>query len=390
MAKKEQVQLNLKGLSFKAIAKQINSVYGANTLAIASEAEGLIVQFFSTGVYAIDLVTGGGIPKNRITEIFGAYSALKSTVVYNTIANFQRAHPEGKAFVEDGELSFDPNYSKLCGCDNDRIGILNADSGEQAIDVIRQLMSDNVDLFFAIDSIASLVPTAEIESSAEQQFQGLHPRLVGKLMRLLRGGMKRNMYDMDAAKITVVATNQTREKIGVMYGNPETTPGGKAKDFYYSMRLRFSSSPSDAVLEKVVRNGVERECRVGQVVKFSVRKNKVSGSQFEEGDFVYYVRPYKGHRPYTFNNEDVLFKFGVFYGIIQRVQSKKDKNKMLFKYGPLCRAQDSKFKDDLVKDPRLCEGLYREIMSAIVEEHQSGLTPELEVGSEPEVKLIKN
>lgn len=370
MAKKTIEKVDIKGLPIEAVVEALCKKYGANTLALASRARGLKLRLLSTGVYALDIALGGGVPENRITEIFGSPSALKSTVTMNLIASFQRRYPEGQAYLEDGEESFDPAYSELCGVDNDRLGLINGDSGEQAIDVISNVIDNNVPVLVVIDSIASLVPLAELECSAEQQHQGLHPRLIGKLMRILTRSIKRNLYDEDAATTTVVATNQTREKTGVIYGNPEFTPGGKAKDFYFSVRMKFLSSKSDSIMETVTANGVERSRRMGQKVRFEINKNKVASTQFEDGEFNYFIRPYKGHRPFSFDNEEVLFKYGVFFGLIKRSDGKK---KDVFTFEDLSFAE-AMFKAKLIVRPKLQRKLLRLILAKLAAENREGLS----------------
>jgi protein RecA len=377
MAKKEKPDVNIRGLSMRATINQLNKVFGINTLALASDAVGLTVQLISTGVAALDVALGGGIPKNRITEFFGGESSLKSTVLCNTIANFQRMHKEGYSWIEDGEHSFDPIYARRCGVDLERLGIINADNGEQAVDVIRSVIENDGDVFVGLDSIASLVPGAEMEASAEQQFQALHPRLVGKLMRILRGAMKRNLYDTTAGSATVIGTNQTRDAMGAGFSY-ETTPGGKAKNFYFSVRIHFASSKKHVIMATLERNGIKRECRVGQVVEFDIKKNKISGTQFESGEFCYFTREHKGHAPYSFNNEETLFKFGVFFGIIKRIAQKKGEQ---FQYGDLVAAE-SAFKQSLIADGDTALSLYSEIIDQVRQEEETGL-------AEPTVVPVK-
>lgn len=361
MKKEKSSRLDLKGQSIDAIINQLNKKYGENTLVKASEAVGLKVKFISTGVYALDLATGGGIPENRITELRGPFSTLKSTVCYKTIANFHKTYPEGIAFYEDGEQSFDPEYAGNVGVDCERVVVINSDSGEQAVDVMTECLDIGVDVLVIIDSIATLVPSAEIEASMDQQFQGLHPRLVNRMLRMLRGHMKRNLYDSTAPKATVVATNQMRDKIGVVYGDPTTSPGGKGREHYCSLMVKFLSSPSDRFMEKIVKYGQEREVRMGQKVRFTITKSKVGGSQFEEGEFLFYIRPYKGHPAFSINNEEVLFKYGVFYGVIQQSGS-------LYSFHVLAGRKEDKFKKGLMENANTSRKLYKKILSAMLDE----------------------
>ena len=385
MAKKTIEQIDICGLSLSAVIEKVNAVFGKNTLALASSAKGLTIRKLSTGVYALDFCLGGGVPENRITELFGKYSALKSTICNRVIANFQKRYPKGQAFYEDGEQSFDPTYAEHCGVDCDRLGIINSDCGEQAIDVISALIRNNVHVLVIIDSIASLIPLDELECSAEQQFQGLHPRLIGKLMRILSKGMKRNMYDATAATTTVIATNQLREKTGIVYGNPEFTPGGRAKDHYCSVRIKFTSNKSDSLMEKVVHHGIERERRVGQVVNFEINKNKVGHSQFEEGTFTYFIRAYKDHAPYTIDNEEILFRYGVYYGLILRLVGKK---KPVYCFDGMQYAEPA-FKNRLITSVKQFK-LFRMIMREMLEEDSAGLVSSADDTERKPVKIVFN
>ncbi len=369
MAKPKPQILDLKGLAPAALVAQLNSKFGANTLIVASKALGLTLKFHPTGPYALDFACSGGIPENRITELRGNFSTLKTTVCLKAMAAFQQRYANGIAFFQDGEKSFDPEYARILGVDLDRCLIVNADSGEQAVDVLSDLLDIGCPAFVVIDSIATLVPSAEIESSMEQQFQGLHPRLVNRMMRVLTGGLKRVMYDANAATVTVVATNQMREKIGVIYGSPETSPGGKGREHACSLMVKFLSSPSDRVMEKITKGGIEREIRVGQKVRFTVTKNKVGGSQFEEGEFIFYTRTHGNNKIFTFDNVEVLFKFGRFYGFIKEHAPSGNRKRTTYSYAPyIDEAAEDFFKRKLATNAKADKSLYEEILKAIRKE----------------------
>ena len=369
---KKSAHVDLGGLSLSDVVETLNKKYGKNTLVLASKAAGLEVQMLSTGNYALDIALGGGVPQNRITEFHGAFSTLKTTTVLNIIVSFQKKYPgeEGMVFYEDGEHAFDPKYARRIGVDLERIAIINSDSGEQAIDVLSDITSLRVHILTVVDSIATLIPTAEIEASAEQQFQGLHPRLIAKMMRILTARQKRSLYESTEGTTTILATNQVRSKLGVVYGDPTSTPGGQAKDHYYSIIVRFLSSPSDRIMEKITKNGVEREIRMGQGVRFTVKKNKVSGSQHEEGSFTYFIRPYKGHAAFSFDNEEVLMRLGKYYGVIEPVMVS---SKLRFRYHSP-NFQESEFQGgedsllDALKGTQLGCHLYSDILKAIEKE----------------------
>lgn len=353
-------RLSLKGLDLNGAIATINKKYGENTLILSSKAEGLVKRFVSTGVYALDFALGGGIPENRITEIRGGYSSLKSTVLLKTIAAFQKKYPDGKPFYVDLEHSYDPEYAKLLGVDPDRLGVIEPDSGEQACDIVTDIFALEGEIFVGLDSLAALVPTAELEGSFDKMTMGTQARLVNRLMRVATSRMKRNLYDSTAPTTTLVIINQFRKKIGVMFGNPETTPGGEGKDYAYSTILTLRSTPSNAIKENKEVQGIKKEVRLGQTVRFKVEKNKMSSSQFEEGEFDYFVRDVEGHKAYTFNNIETLLRYGLFYQVIE-INDKR------MTYGTISRGREKEFIKDLKANPKIARKLYKEILEKVIQ-----------------------
>lgn len=379
---KKRAHFDLEDQDIRAVLTQLNTEFGANTFILASDAEGVSLRFISTGIAALDFRMGGGIPENRISEVKGQFSALKSTIALTTTANFQTKYDNGVGVYVDAEKTFDPAYAKALGVDLERLIIINPDSGEQAHDGLVAIMGMNIPMFIVIDSIAALVPAAEIESSADQQFMGLHPRLINRLLRVLNARIKRSLYDMEAASTTVYMINQLREKVGVMFGNPETSPGGKGKDFFSSMTVRMGTSPSLAIKEDITVGGKVRKLRFGQKITFRIEKNKCGGSQSEEGEFIYYTRHYKGYEPRTFNNAEALFINGIFHEVISVTPQKKG---VLYEYGEVAAKVEHAFVKKIREDEDLADILYREIMDKILEEEgiQRGIdAPELQVEEE--------
>lgn len=206
------------GLSVAEEVARLNEKYGVGTAIIASDIPEKFIRFMSTGSVGLDLSMGGGFPKNRITEIRGEYSALKSTITLKTIANMHARDPESWGIYLDAERTFNAQYADSLGCDLTRLLILTPDSGEQGVDLAKDVCGFNIEILMVIDSIAALVPTTEIQNDAEKQTMGLHARLVGKLMKILTARMKKTMYDPTAPATTILAINQLRQKIGVMFG----------------------------------------------------------------------------------------------------------------------------------------------------------------------------
>jgi recombination protein RecA len=386
MAKKEKrAGIDLTGNSIDAIIEKLNTRYGANTLVLATKALGLRIEFISTGVYKLDAAMGGGIPKNRITELRGPFSSLKTTIIHTTEANFQQTHKKGMVFHIDVEKTLDVDYAKKLGCDLKRFVIVNPDSGEQAIDVLNDVLGTGVDVLVAIDSIAALVPTAEIEGSTDDQYMGLHPRLIARMMRVCTAKMKRTLYTRNTASTTVLCANQLREKIGVMFGNPETTPGGRAKDFFYSMMVRLSSTPSDKLMNKIKIGNVERNIQYGQNVKYNVSKNKCGGNQHEEGEFEYYKKRFKHYPAFSFNNDDFLFEYGIFFGIVKEKNGK-------YVYAPssglITGGKDHIFIENLAQDEDARQELFEEIMEKVIIENSGEENADIEFTESDEVEVV--
>lgn len=218
----------------------------------------LSVEAIPTGCIALDLALGvGGIPRGRITEIFGPESAGKTTLVQHIIAEAQRSG--GVAAFIDAEHVLDPEYARRCGVRTEELFVSQPDTGEQALEIAEALVRSNAVDVIAIDSVAALVPRAEIEGDMGDSHVGLQARLMSQALRKLTGAINRS-------KTAVIFTNQLREKIGIMFGNPETTPGGRALRFYASVRLDIRRVDS-------IKQGTEV---IGNRTKVKVVKNKVA------------------------------------------------------------------------------------------------------------------
>lgn len=365
--KKKSARVSLSGMSIRAIQEMLNAKYGANTLITSAAAKGLVKRFTSTGVYALDFALGGGgIPENRITEIRGSYSSLKTTVMLRSIANHQIKYPDGLAGVIDLERCYDPDYAHILGCDPDRTFVVNPDSGEQASDVLVDLLSTEQDIFIGVDSLAALVPSAELEASFDSQSMALQARLVNKVLRVATARMKRSLYNVHAPTTTVLVLNQIRQKVGIMFGSPETTPGGVGKDFYYSVIITLRSTAGDSLIENEKVQDVEESVRKGQRVRYKIEKNKMSSSQFSEGEFEYYVKPHKGYKAFTFNNEEVLFRQGLFTRVVKlTVKQIGKKVSKTYSYDCVSKGSEHHFIEALRSRPKLCRRLYAEILGAI-------------------------
>jgi recombination protein RecA len=250
--------LGERGRAVDAAILAIEKQFGKGSIMKLGSAERQAVDSIPTGSIALDLALGvGGIPRGRISEIFGPESSGKTTVCQHVIAEAQRRG--GIAAFIDVEHALDPAYARACGVNVDELLVSQPDTGEQALEITETLIrSGGVDIV-VVDSVAALVPRAEIEGEMGDSFVGIQARLMSQALRKLTGAVSRS-------NTALVFTNQLREKIGVMFGNPETTPGGRALKFYASVRL-------DIRRVETIKSGTDS---VGNRVRVKVVKNKVS------------------------------------------------------------------------------------------------------------------
>jgi recombination protein RecA len=220
--------------------------YGDGSIMRLGEAHSMVVDAVSTGSLSLDIALGvGGIPRGRITEIYGPESSGKTTICQHIVAEIQKLG--GTAAFIDMEHALDPGYAAKCGADIDNLLVSQPDTGEQALEIAETLVrSGGVDLV-VIDSVAALVPRSELEGDMGDATMGMQARLMSQALRKLSGAINQT-------KTSVVFTNQLRQKIGVMFGNPETTTGGQALKFYASVRLDVRRVQSIKVGEEVIGN----------------------------------------------------------------------------------------------------------------------------------------
>jgi recombination protein RecA len=224
------------------------------------------VAAIPTGSLALDIALGvGGLPRGRVVEIFGPESSGKTTLTLSVIVETQRSG--GVAAFIDAEHALDPTYAKTVGINLDDLLISQPDTGEQALEIAEMLVRSNAVDIIVIDSVAALVPRAEIEGEMGDQFVGLQARLMSQALRKLTAAISKS-------KTCCVFINQIREKIGVMFGNPETTPGGRALKFYSSVRI-------DLRRIETIKSG---EKAIGNRVRAKVVKNKVA-APFRQAEF---------------------------------------------------------------------------------------------------------
>ena len=247
-----------KKAALETVISRIEKECGKGSIMRLGESAALNVSAVSTGSLSLDFALGvGGIPRGRITEIYGPESSGKTTIALHVIAEVQRQGGEA-AFI-DAEHALDPVYAKRIGVDINRLLVSQPDCGEQGLEIAETLVNSGAIDIIVIDSVAALVPRQEIEGEMGQSHVGVQARLMSQAMRKLSGSISKS-------NCIVIFTNQLREKVGVMYGNPEVTTGGKALKFYASVRI-------DVRKTEVLKNGSEV---YGAHTKCKVVKNKVA------------------------------------------------------------------------------------------------------------------
>ena len=244
--------------ALKAVQLDINKEYGDGSIMRLGGTANLDVEAISTGCLSLDMALGvGGVPKGRIIEVFGPESSGKTTLALHIVAECQKNG--GKAAFIDAENALDPEYAKNLGCNADDLLVSQPDSGEQALDILQKLLETAALDVIVIDSVAALVPKAELDGQIGDVTVGLQARLMSQALRKLSGPINKS-------RTCVVFINQIREKIGVMFGSPETTPGGRALKFYSSVRL-------DIRRIAAIKEGTDM---TGNRTRVKVVKNKVA------------------------------------------------------------------------------------------------------------------
>ena len=262
--KTEKAELGVKPTAIEGKLKalglaqdQINKQFGDGAIRRLGDTTTVDVELFSSGSLSLDLALGGGYPKGRVLEIYGPESSGKTTLALHAIAEVQKKG--GTAAFIDAEHALDPAYARKLGVDTDNLLVSQPDNGEQALEIAETLVRSNAVDIVVVDSVAALVPQAEIDGDMGDSHMGLQARLMSQALRKLTGIISKS-------RTTVMFINQIRMKIGVMFGNPETTTGGNALKFYASVRLDIRRTGQ-------IKSGEEI---IGNRTKVKVVKNKIA------------------------------------------------------------------------------------------------------------------
>jgi recombination protein RecA len=333
--------------ALKSAISQIEKDFGANSvMKLGESAINKDIEVIKTGSIALDLALGiGGVPKGRIIEVYGPESSGKTTLVLHIISEAQKAG--GMCAFVDAEHALDAVYAKKLGVDVDSLYVSQPDTGEQALEIAEKLVRSGALDVVVIDSVAALTPRAEIEGEMGDSHMGLQARLMSQALRKITGAANK-------ANTTIIFTNQIREKIGIMFGNPETTTGGRALKFYASVRMEIRRTGS-------IDSGDEA---VGNRVRVKVVKNKLA-PPFKVAEFD--IMFAKG-----ISREGNLVDVGVELGVIKKAGA-------WFSYEGKNIAQGRESAKDYLKDnPQIAE----EIEAKIKEKGLQNADDLLELGTE--------
>lgn len=322
---------------------QIEKSFGKGAIMKLGDAKQVPIETISTGSISLDVALGNGIPRGRIIEIYGPESSGKTTLSLHIIAEAQKKG--GQAAFVDAEHAMDPEYARRIGVDTGNLLVSQPDSGEQALEIVETLVRSNALDIIVVDSVAALTPRAEIEGDMGDSHMGLQARLMSQALRKLTASISKS-------KTTVIFINQIRMKIGIMFGNPETTTGGNALKFYSSVRMEIRN------IGKIESGSGEQKQIAGNRVRVKVVKNKIA-PPFKTAEFD--IMYQKG-----ISYEGDLIDLSVKYEIARKAGA-------FYSYKDLKLGQGREHaKDFLVKNKKVADAIEKEVRDLVKKEaHQT-------------------
>lgn len=318
---------------------QIEKSFGKGAIMKLGDAKKIPIETISTGSISLDVALGNGIPRGRIIEIYGPESSGKTTLSLHVIAEAQKKG--GQAAFVDAEHAMDPEYAKRIGVDTENLLVSQPDSGEQALEIVETLVRSNALDIIVVDSVAALTPRAEIEGDMGDAHMGLQARLMSQALRKLTASISKS-------KTTVVFINQIRMKIGVMFGNPETTTGGNALKFYSSVRMEIRN------IGKIESGSGDKKQISGNRVRVKVVKNKIA-PPFKTAEFdIMYNKgiSYEGDLVDLSAKYEITRKAGAFYSYkeLKLGQGRENAKDFLFKNKKVASSIEKEIRDLIKKE----------------------------------------
>jgi recombination protein RecA len=318
---------------------QIEKSFGKGAIMKLGDAKKVPIETISTGSISLDVALGNGIPRGRIIEIYGPESSGKTTLSLHIISETQKKG--GQAAFVDAEHAMDPEYAKRIGVDTENLLVSQPDSGEQALEIVETLVRSNALDIVVVDSVAALTPRAEIEGDMGDSHMGLQARLMSQALRKLTASISKS-------KTTVIFINQIRMKIGVMFGNPETTTGGNALKFYSSVRMEIRN------IGKIESGTGDQKQIAGNRVRVKVVKNKIA-PPFKTAEFdIMYNKgiSYEGDLIDLSSKYEITRKAGAFYSYkdLKLGQGRENAKDFLVKNKKVASTIEKEIRDTLKKE----------------------------------------
>jgi len=339
MSKEKDEKKDKNRMSLEAVISAVNKKFGQHAIKKVTEAKSLSLQRISSGIFSLDIAIGGGFPRGRASLIIGEKSSGKTTVANKVVASFQKhcrncsslltlckckdPEPMRIAYV-DAEGTYDPVWSKSLGVNNDNVHMVQPDFAEMAVDTIELLLrTGEIDLL-VIDSNAALVPSVEIEASSEDQFMGVHARLLNKMCRAITAAFNNLGLDY-MQKPHVIMINQFREKLGISYGSPLVIPGGRGQHHLSAITIEMKPAQrigSDGTINPKQDKFIDAtQSIIGTVHNFEITKNKTF-SPFKRGSFKLFNTSYTmdeiDYKKGSHNEQEQIFQYGVAHGFIEK------------------------------------------------------------------------